>query len=230
MKRFWILILLAAVLIAAVNPDTIEFIRGGHVAGQIDYNYHTLELRSNPNDFDQSSISLLAYPHNFPTRRAELNIYGATDPNLLFFAGGNVALNASGGAFSAVNYGLNYANAHLTYKNTAGNLVTAGHPAADNAWVTAPLALGWTNYGGGYSTAAYRYTATGEVAMKGNVIIVSKMPTGHALILPVAYRPSEIMTFSADGGRVEIWPNGEVIPIGAGRVSFDGIRFYPSNN
>lgn len=216
--------------VGTAMPDTIEFIRNGHPAGRIEYDFHTLRLVSNPNDFEQAGINLLAYPESHPERRAELFLYGTDEPNLTFSAGGDVAIASSAGQFSAVNGGLNYTAAELTYKNTEGNLVTAGHSQADNGWQTAVLAPSWINVGGGYSTAAYRMSPLGEVALKGHVEAVTKYETAVVFTLPVKYRPSELMTFAADGGRVEVWPNGEVVVIAMGAVSLDVVRFYAAAN
>ena len=217
--------------VGKATGDTIEFIRNAHPAGRIEYDFHTLRLVSNPNDFEQAGVNLLAYPESHPNeRRAELFLYGTADPNLIFFAGGNVAIASSAGQFSAVNGGLNYTAAELTYKNAEGDLVTAGHSLADNEWQEAVFASGWGNYGGGYSTAAYRLAPTGEVALKGSIVAGTKLGAAHAFVLPAHYRPTAIMTFVVDGGRVEVWPNGDVVAIGMGQVSLDSVRFYPAGN
>lgn len=141
---------------------------------------------------------------------------------------GQSILSVNHSRFCAIACGLKWDEAEgASYKNIAGEVVVNGHGLADNEWQAATLASGWTNYGGGYSAAAYRLSPAGEVALKGNIVAGTKLGAAHALVLPTKYRPSEILTFAVDGGRVEVWPNGDVLAIGMGRVSLDVVRFYP---
>jgi len=86
----------------------------------------------------------------------------------------------------------------------------------------------WTNYGGGFDTAAFRMTADGWVYMKGLV----KSGSGTLFTLPEGYRPAldvYLPQINANApGYVNINPNGNVtigIPTGSSSFCSMNVRF-----
>jgi len=174
---------------------------------------------------NHAAIVLEALPDNNPV---SLTVMGGGFGGVEVVKAGQSILSVNHSRFCAIACGLKWDEAEgATYKNVAGEVVINGHSLADSDWQAAVFANGWGNYGGGYSTAAYRLNPTGEVVLKGNIVAGTKLGAAHAFVLPAHYRPTAIMTFVVDGGRVEVWPNGDVVAIGMGRVSLDAVRFYP---
>jgi hypothetical protein len=118
--------------------------------------------------------------------------------------------------------------------------VTNPAPAAE-AWSAATLQNGWVNYGsdgtGTYAPAGYFRDFHQVVTLRGGV---KSGTIGQAMFtLPTGYRPPYRIVLSAYSwsagtgtvfSRVDIAPNGQVIPMTGGNGFFclDGISFRAS--
>jgi len=108
-------------------------------------------------------------------------------------------------------------------------------------WAPLNLTSGWTDYGGGYETAAYTRTKAGFVMLKG-LIKKSTAPTGGETIavLPSDYRPAggALLFGTSTGisgnswGRVDVWPSGQILlSYGTNSwFSLDSIHFISSTS
>lgn len=100
-----------------------------------------------------------------------------------------------------------------------------GEPAFTNSWV---------NYGGSWSTAAFRIDAEGYVHLKG--LVKNGTASTSIFTLPSGYRPNEQLLVSnsmyngttVTGDRLHINPTGTIAPQGSGTawVTLDGVVFY----
>jgi Tfp pilus assembly protein PilE len=127
-----------------------------------------------------------------------------------------------------------------THTDTVEARVHATNSFGDSAFGTTSLAIplwaplvlkgNWTDFGQGYTTAAYTKTKAGVVMLKGLV----KNGTSTIGALPADYRPEKAIMFAASSNqaiaRLDIQSNGDVIAIiGDGAwFSLDGIAFMPS--
>ena len=115
----------------------------------------------------------------------------------------------------------------------------AGVAPAPEAWKPLPFAAGWTNYGGGYVTGAYRKDQLGRVQLRGLVTRSAGPPAPTTIArLPAGYRPPEKMLFTVGGGepqtsaRIDVSAGGEVFwftgPTGEpDYTSLDQIAYWP---
>lgn len=104
----------------------------------------------------------------------------------------------------------------------------------DLSWTNvSTFANGWSAYGAGYSTPAYRKDSNGVVHLKG--LIQSGTIGSVAFNLPAGYRPPEHMLFACESsngsstfGVTDIQSTGDVTPKVGGNTFFslDGISFY----
>lgn len=100
----------------------------------------------------------------------------------------------------------------------------AGEPTFQN---------GWSNYGGGFSSAGFRKYPDGRVRLRGMIGggTVSGSATGTGFTLPVGYRPPATLLFDVQSGsalgRVDIDPTGAVRLYSgvSGWFSLDNIEF-----
>ncbi len=109
----------------------------------------------------------------------------------------------------------------------------SGDAVAPEPWRALPLADVWRNYGGGYSTAAYRRDARGRVYVRG---LVSKDGTpvqGDVIAtLPPGYRPAARSLFVVGSGgssvgevygRIDVLTSGALLWWAGGGVESDYI-------
>jgi hypothetical protein len=96
----------------------------------------------------------------------------------------------------------------------------AGEPAFTNSW---------TNYGAGWSTAAFR-RVNGVVHLRG--LIASGTVGSGAFVLPAGYRSTQQLLLgtvsNSAAGRVDIYTNGTVLPQSPSSstwVALDGLVF-----
>lgn len=96
---------------------------------------------------------------------------------------------------------------------------------ADTGWIAATLATGWTAYGGGFATPAYR-KVRGLIHLRGMVKATGTPEhTLHIFTLPAGYRPGALEIFAGVGQltdpspsltdvgiRIEISSGGAVTP------------------
>lgn len=156
----------------------------------------------------------------------------------------------NGGAWSATT--ANISNATRSYVVSAANhtdtvdvQVRATNSFGSSAYTVstttiplwAPLVMtnGWTDYGYGYSTAAYTRTKAGFVMLKGLVKKTAVATSGEVIAtLPADYRPNAALMYgnstNSGAGRVDVWNNGQIIfSVGAGGwFSLESIRFVAS--
>lgn len=95
-----------------------------------------------------------------------------------------------------------------------------------------PLTGSWTNFGGGFATAAFYRDPIGIVHLRG--VITGPTNGVTAFTLPPGYRPGAVESFAGNGGAgagVDINANGEVSPYcpnpgpGCPFLSLSGISF-----
>ena len=112
--------------------------------------------------------------------------------------------------------------------------------AAVEPWRPLAFVGSWTNYGGNFTTGAYRKDASGKVHLRGLLAKGTGIPVGGDVmaILPPGYRPTMRHLFGTGGGgpvelysRVDVYPNGEIVLIAGGTVesdfaSLDNISFW----
>jgi len=103
----------------------------------------------------------------------------------------------------------------------------------DSGWTSATLATGWADFGGWWTTAAYRKVGN-QMFLKGHVSSTTGDVNTDIFILPVSHRPQRNHTFNCiDAGvnrRVNIYDTGEVTFMdGAatiGELCLDGVSFF----
>jgi len=104
-------------------------------------------------------------------------------------------------------------------------------------WAPLMMAGGYTDYGGGYSTAAYTRTKAGYVILKGLIKKTAAVTVGETIAtLPADYRPGGgalifgTSTNSNTWGRVDVWPNGVITNSGGSNAwfSLESIHFISS--
>lgn len=91
-------------------------------------------------------------------------------------------------------------------------------------WEPLTLLNGFSNYGGGYSPAAYRTIPGGGVQLRGMVTHATEIAGSIAIAdLPVGLAPRERLLFAAEGlaaARVDVWETGEIVYTGSGPVTY----------
>jgi hypothetical protein len=105
--------------------------------------------------------------------------------------------------------------------------------ATPDPWVAVTFQNAWINYGNNYATTAYMKDKAGFVNIKG--MIYNGLIPNAAFVLPVGYRPAELLRFSTQAHNgtavvlagVEVTPNGNVNVTYGGNtwVVLQGIRF-----
>ncbi len=138
------------------------------------------------------------------------------------------ALPAASAALGADELPINEAGASkkLTVAQIQALILAA--VTGDTGWATPPGGYGWSNYGSGQMTVAYRKDGLGIVHLRGLIT----GGTGTMFNLPAGYRPSAIVLFAVDAtgafGDLRVHPNGDVdLDTGTGTyVSLDGVTFY----
>lgn len=79
----------------------------------------------------------------------------------------------------------------IVTRHLASNALTAAKmaavPAGQQAWQAPTLLNSWTNYGGGFSEAAYYKDSLGMVHLRG--MVRGGAIGSNAFVLPVGYRP-----------------------------------------
>jgi hypothetical protein len=100
-------------------------------------------------------------------------------------------------------------------------------------FIPATFQNAWINYGNGYGGAGFTKDEFGWVTVKG--MIYNGILPGAAFVLPVGYRPSELLRFSAQAhngtaivlGAIDISPSGNVTVAYGGNtwVVLNNIRF-----
>jgi hypothetical protein len=118
-----------------------------------------------------------------------------------------------------------------------GNVTIGGLSTLDSTIITeafiAPTMTNFTNFGSGYSTAAYYKDKMNVVHLRG---VVNRAANHNGIIvftLPAGYRPSTsgklLFTTTAQSGlsRIDILTNGDVVVTtgSTGWISLDGITF-----
>lgn len=114
----------------------------------------------------------------------------------------------------------------------AGGVVRELEAITPPAWTALTLLNGWTDYGAGYATAAYRKMPDGRIELKGLV----KSGTLNSIVgnLPAGYRPTEARIFlcrnsSGDAIRVDVGGGGAIAFNGQSANAWQSIElsFYP---
>jgi hypothetical protein len=98
-------------------------------------------------------------------------------------------------------------------------------------FANATLKNGWTAYGQGYAIPGYAKDSIGVVHLRGGVRAGNS--NNPAFVLPSTMRPKHdlsfpVYTYLANEGSVNIYPNGEVVPLGgmvSAFTSLDNISF-----
>jgi hypothetical protein len=122
----------------------------------------------------------------------------------------------------------------------AGPAGASASAAAVEPWRALTFAGSWTNYGGPYTTGAYRKDPFGKVHLRGLLAKSAGIPASLDVmaVLPPGYRPAMRYLFGTGGGaptelysRVDVLPSGEILFLAGATAdtdftSLDNISFW----